>query len=207
MNSRWSRCARAAVALVVVLAGRGVRATDVCIGDPGGDASFRRTDPGNDGPLPLDLKPPDLVSACAAAWPSAPLDVVQFTLVFQGVQNPPGSLGLGNMAFDPYAYGPAPVFGFLDIDVDGDADTGGELGAGAALRYLSNVGRFGEVPSGVLGSRAAFEGTECDNNFLSDPQVERSGADFSIVLCGCFDIDVLDPTVAPGTGTAILAAK
>ncbi|MBK7404799.1 MAG: hypothetical protein IPJ41_09230 [Phycisphaerales bacterium] len=112
-------------------------------------------------------------------------------LTFRGLVNPPGPLGLNGDPFDPYAYGPSPVVGFLDLDVDDEHDTGGELGAAAEIRYLANVGRFGRRPYGSLGDRAAASRGGIDGDFYTSPQYERSGADFSLVLCGCFTPTVL----------------
>jgi len=98
---------------------------------------------------------------------------------------------LWSKAYDPFAHGPNPAFGYLDIDVDADADTGGVLGGAASQRYLANVARFGRVPTGTLAGRAAVSNEDLDLNFQSAPQHERSGADFSLALCGCWETTVV----------------
>lgn len=166
--------------------------------DAEGDASIRRTDPGVDGPLPTcDL--PDLLWARVAGWePADPVadpwtgvedgvnpHIVRIDVVFKGLWNPSGSLGLDGSLFEPEIFGARPLVGFLDIDIDSDKDTGGELGGAATFRYLANAARFGGRVSDSLGARAAISGEDFDLDFFSSPQYERSGADFSLVLCGC----------------------
>ncbi len=160
------------------------------IDDYPGDAVIRRTDAGANGSIKPGTKPPDVVLMETRGWSGAPMDVVEVRVKFEGLVNPPGPLGLGALQFDPFAFGDNPVYGFMEIDIDRDRNTGGELGDGAKFRYLANLARFGEVPEGSLSERAAKDGTNLDSNFNSSPQFERSGADFALVLCGCFDVTV-----------------
>jgi hypothetical protein len=119
------------------------------------------------------------------------LHIFRLDLVLDGLVNPPGTIGENGNPFDPYQFGPSPVYGFIDLDVDADRDTGGELGGAARNHYLANVARFGATPGGGLGSRTALSGSDEDADFFSDPQFERSGADFSLVLCGCYPTQVI----------------
>jgi hypothetical protein len=152
----------------------------------------RRTDSGADGGIGIGSVLPDVTSVVARGWPGAPLDVLEVIVKFDGLVNPPGPLGLGALPFNPYLHGPSPVYGSVEFDVDDDMNTGGELGSAARFTYLANLARFGEVPTGALSSRAAAEGTDVDSSFNTGPQFERSGADFALVLCGCFDVTVTD---------------
>lgn len=189
----------------------GLSARQVVVNDPPGDASIQRTDIGNDGPLNPAGNVPDLLSVTIRPWlplnvqgqdpdPARGLgtptdDIFELVVVFNGFLNPPGPIGLGTVPFDPFRFGPSPVYGFIDIDVDVDRDTGGEFDGAERTRYLANIARFGETPSGTLGQRVAFEGSQLDSNFTTPPFVERSGADFSLVMCGCFYVSIVSRVV------------
>lgn len=170
----------------------------VSIVDLDGDAVIRRTDPGNDGQLPAGATIPDIASVSICAWqPFNPAvdpyvgttidpdgaDIFKLEIIINGFVNPPGHLFGSNP--DVFVFGPSPVVGFLDIDVDDEKDTGGELDGAAESRYLANVGRFGIRPYDSLGERIATSRQDIDGNFNTQPQYERSGADFALVLCGC----------------------
>lgn len=157
-----------------------------------GDAVVRRTDPTNSAPLNPASTLPDLVSATVVAWDTptpltnpysgTPIDpqgahLFRLDVVFLGLVNPPGPL---SGQFDPYRFGNSPLYGFLEINVDNDIDTGGQYGPGASSRYLANIGRFGRLPFGPLSARAALRGTDVNASWIA-----RSGEDFSLVLCGC----------------------
>ncbi|HXH23706.1 MAG TPA: GC-type dockerin domain-anchored protein [Vicinamibacterales bacterium] len=187
--------------------------------DATADAVVRRTDSGNDGPIHPDATIPDLARVSLCAW--QPLDpesdpyageaiaasgahLFRLDVVFSGLVNPPGPLGLGGEPFDPLRFGVSPVYGFLDLDVDEQKNSGGELGSLALDRYLANVARFGYVPYGSIGERAAHSADDWDSNFWTPPQFERTGAEFSLVLCGCWT-----PTLAEertGDGDAVFDA-
>ncbi len=173
--------------------------------DAVGDAVIRRTDTGNNGPMAPGAVLPDLVRATLGGWDpyaavidpyageyieGAHADFFRLDLTFAGLVNPPGTLGLAGQAFDPHRYGVSPVYGFLDIDVDGK-NTGGELGAAATQRYLYNVGRFGGLPKGSIGERAARWHYDDDGNFSVGRQFERTGADFAVVMCGCWETTIV----------------
>lgn len=175
--------------------------------DPAGDASLRRTDPGNDGVINPMAVLPDVVSVVATGWqptspatdpytgvvvPSDGASVFRMDVVFEGLLNPPGPLGLGASPFEPFRYGPSPVYGFVECNLDGRMDTGGELGSAATLRYYANLGRFGEVPEGSRSDLVAHSGTQLDLNFFTAPFYERSGQDYSLNLCGCYDVTVVN---------------
>jgi hypothetical protein len=161
--------------------------------DPRGDTLIRRTDETNSAPLNPSGTIPDLIGVAVVPWdtptptadpyngtpvPAAGARLFRLDLVFYGVVNPPGPLF---SEFDPYRFGNSPVYGFLDLDVDADIDTGGEFGDEMSSRYLANIGRFGRVPVGALHARAALHGTDV----ISGAFIARSGEDFSLSFCGC----------------------
>ncbi len=201
MRSKWI------IAIAVCTQPGAALGSSECEFDPAGDAVIRRTDPGADGVLGVGAVLPDIVRVSVEGWspiapavdpytgienPSQTPDFVRLELVFDGLVNPPGTLGLGATPFEPFAFGPSPVYGFVEIDVDRNRDTGGELGGAAALRVLATLARLGEIPSSSLSSRMAFNSGEIDSNFNTQPQYERSGQDFSLNLCGCFNVSVVD---------------
>jgi len=172
-----------------------------------GDVSVRRTDPGNDGPIDQSSVLPDIISISLSGWaPFQPAsdpytgvtvsgvtaDIFRLDLVLNGLMNPPGTLALGAEPWDPYRFGESPVYGFIEFDIDRDRDTGGELGGSATQRYLANVGRFASIPEGSISNRMATSASDIDLNFSTSPQYERSGQDFSLNLCGCFNVTLVD---------------
>lgn len=180
--------------------------------DPVGDAVFRRTDSGNDGLLPPGVEPIDLVSVTLGAWQTnTPItdpysgstvesgDLVRIKIEFAGVVAPPGPLGIGHTGgeYDPFRFGGRPVFGLIDLDIDDQKNSGGELWQTAQNRYLANVGRFGMTPNGSLSERVAVWGEDLDPAYYSDPQYERTGAELAFQLCGCWV-----PTIVSQNGNA-----
>jgi len=180
-----------------------VRAERVVSQDGQGDAVVRRTDTGADGPIDAaNHQLPDLISWSVGTWqpdnPQTDLftghwnnwgDFFQLELVIDGVVNPPGPVGCcGQPVFDPFRYGPNPIAAYVEIDMDGDIDTGGELDW-PNLRYPGTVARFGGLPqhSGVR-ARTAIDARAFDADFLTQPYVERSGEDFHLELVG-WEID------------------
>src|SRR6185436_6353293 len=95
--------------------------------------------------------------------------------------------------FNPFQFGRTPLYGFIEFDVDRDADTGGELTSAATQRYLANAGRFGGRPQGPVGPRAAVWGRDVylNHGFGDNPQFERSGEDFALALCGCYNVSIV----------------
>ena len=111
---------------------------------------------------------------------------MRIDLVFVGLINPPGPIGYDDQfpTYDPFRYGPHPVFGFIEFDLDADEDTGGELDY-VRNRYLANAGRFGGMPSEArFAGRAVILGAMLDGFFTTEPQAERSGEEFHIALHG-----------------------
>ncbi len=168
--------------------------------DPADDAKLRRTDTGNNGPVLAGATLPDVVEVRLSAWanpyegspvPAGSAHLFRLDVVFNGLVNPPGTVGIGGQPFNPYAFGFRPVFGTLEIDVDNDVNTGGEFDPGARVRYLANVARFGRVPGGTLAPRAARSANDYNSNFSSEPQYERSGGDFVLMMCGCWAVTIV----------------
>ena len=107
---------------------------------------------------------------------------LRLDLIVSGLINPPGTIGPNS--FNPFRYGPHPIFGFIEIDMDDDASTGGELNA-PQFRYLGNVARFGGLMlDDALHDRVALDETAFDDDFTSPPFVERSGEEFHLALFG-----------------------
>ncbi|MCA9304150.1 MAG: hypothetical protein KC996_08515 [Phycisphaerales bacterium] len=168
--------------------------------DATGDAVIRRTDLGNDAPLPPGFEPIDLLSVSVRGWiPSSPTtdlysgsfenddaDFVRIQMVLAGLVSPPGPLGFNGLGYNPYQFGDRPIFGFIGLDIDHQKNSGGELMPMAQYQYLANVGRFGLSPSGSIADRMVRDGDDVNSNFYSGPQFERSGAEFSLAFCGCF---------------------
>ncbi len=178
--------------------------------DPVGDAGVRRTDLGADGPIdPNAHRLPDLVEIRLGpwtvtdpqtdlfdgTWTAAPADFVRIDLVFDGLVNPPGTLGCCGDSFDPFRYGPHPVFGYLEIDLDADVNTGGELDW-PQLMYTGNIARWGGMPTEPrFAGRVAQSLADFDNDTTTPPLVELSGTDFTVELLG-WNITSVDPSIA-----------
>ncbi len=162
-----------------------------------GDAVIRRTDAGATGTVdPAAHRLPDIVSYSIGYWEcydprgnpfwgtwTTSSDFFRLDVVFSGLVNPPGPLACcGNPAFEPFLYGPHPVLGYIELDMDENPDTGGELDR-PELRYLGNVGRFGGLPrEPFLSMRAAISDRAFDKNIVTPPLVDRSGEEFHIEL-------------------------
>ncbi len=163
------------------------------------DAVPRQTDPG--GNLAFDIlahRLPDLVEVHLAAFfpfdasvtlfdgvsdpSSSSADFFRLDLILDGLANPGGSVD--PLGYAPFVYGDNPVYGFVEIDMDEEPDTGGELEA-PQYRYLANAARFG----GMIGEeeiqdRVAIDASAFDDNFLTAPQIERSGEEFHLAMLG-----------------------
>lgn len=176
--------------------------------DAVGDAVARRTDHGNNGQLHPRGILPDLKKIRLCAWrpfnPSADpytgeavapqgAHIFRLDVIIQGLVNPPGPLGLGSGAYAPFLYGPTPLYGSIELDVDRNRETGGEERTAATNRYLANVGRFGMLPDGLLGQRAAASGLggDYEGGCFTPPFINLSGADFILTFCGCEEITVV----------------
>ncbi len=126
--------------------------------------------------LPADATADLYTGAFALNGPFLRIDIR-----FQGLVNPPGPTV---NTYQPQLYGPNPVLGFLELDVDTNGNTGGEVDA-PLLRYLGNAARFGGKPAGVrFADRVSIDGRDPDNLIDTPPWIERSGADFELELRG-----------------------
>lgn len=110
---------------------------------------------------------------------------MRFDVVFAGLINPPGPVGLGaNGFYSAYEYGPHPVFGFIEFDVDINEQTGGEVDF-PELRYLGNVARLGGLPTEPrFQNRVALKWDDLENPVNYAPYVKRSGEEFHLALLG-----------------------
>lgn len=185
--------------------------------DPGEDHAAHPTDLGATGAFePSAHALPDLLGYRLGYW--KPDDItstpylgewnpntafLRLDLTFNGLVNPPGPLGCcGNPAWDPYRYGPRPLSGYVEFDVDpvqyapdfgtGEcpvvdplkANTGGELDV-PQLRYVGNVARFGGLPPlTTLCNEIALDAWAFDHDPTTPPYVERSGEDFHLAIEG-----------------------
>lgn len=209
-------CAGLACCSPLVLAGSSRQPVRTRIDDPD-DAVVRRTDLGGDGPIDTGAHALiDLQAVTLGTWlptdPQANLFVGDFNsnglflrldVSVAGLVNPPGKTQPGQFA--PFIYGPNPVFGFIEVEMDSDWDTGGELD-NPEHRYLGNVARFGGVPDDVeFIDRVALSGAAFDDNFLTAPFVDRSGEDFHLALLGSL-FESSDITELAGDGDGIFEA-
>lgn len=180
--------------------------------DPAGDSTPRPTDAGADGPIMSPAQLPDVVGLEVTGWlPNDPLldpytgsvdtsdhpDLLRLALVFQGLVNPPGPLGHAGLPYDPGRFGPRPFYGFVEFDLDRNRDSGGEENGVATNRFLANAARFGSIPSGIEGSRLATTPGDIDQSFGTSPRFERTGAEFVLAMCGCWDLAVIDEGGTP----------
>lgn len=162
-----------------------------------GDATPRRTDLDVDGNYdPQTQRLPDLLAIDISSFaPDMPhLDrfvgtidenggFIRIDVMLDGLINPTGDLDFGDDDdYEPDAYGPHPLVGYIEFDIDQNENTGGETEY-ARLRYLANAARFGGLPSDTrfAGRAAPFE-QEIDSNLNTEPHVERSGEEFHIAL-------------------------
>ena len=178
------------------------------------DALPRPTDPGAQ--TPVDFEEHRLIELrriTLGRWhPDAPAgdlfggvfrgdgEFLRLDLMVDGLVNPPG--GTDPFAFDPFRYGQHPIYGFVEVDMDADVWTGGELDA-PEYRYLGNVARFGgNVQRPAFQDRAAVDGSAFDGDFLTPPYVERNGEEFHLALLGWqFDYTDITEVVGDGDGT------
>lgn len=201
-----ARCT--AAALIAVAASCTLAALDRSLWtDPMGDVLIRRTDP--DGSAPILPAPvlPDVIAVALMPW--APLQpdcdpyaglpgdpqnphIVRIDVVFAGLVNPPGPLGVNGADFAPTCFGSSPVYGFIEFDVDNDRNTGGEFASAARTRTLAVAPRYGARPADpILSSRVPTSHLDADFDWQSPPYYERTGTDFAITLCGCHDAQII----------------
>lgn len=189
-----------AIAIVLSLAALAIAGEPGVWNDPSGDAVIRRTDLGNDAPLPVDFEPIDLLMVRVMGWlPNSPstnlydgaevsgdANFVRIQVSVDGLISPPGPIGLNGFAYNPYQFGDRPITGFIDLDIDDQKDSGGELMPLASSRYLANVARFSMSPAGSISERMIQSEQDLDSDFFEGPEFERTGAEFTLVMCGCF---------------------
>lgn len=209
-NTQWALCARQAQLSANACIQQNCAQAPVCNGqcpeavhrDGAGDAVFRPTDifrstdiDGSEDFDPQGLGPIDLVDIRVGSW--IPVDaaadafwgefatageLVRIELTLRGLVNPPGPLG--PKTFAPYRYGYKPLYGFIEIDMDNDADTGGEIDA-PEFRYLANVARFGGLPNlPRFFDRIATDSSSFLRSFEYPPYLERHGEEFHIAFLG-----------------------
>jgi hypothetical protein len=160
------------------------------------DVVIRRTDLGLAGTIDPSLhRPVELLSITLGRW--SPTDAqndlfagafapgggfVRLDVELDGLRNPPGKSN--SPGFNPFQYGDHPVYGFIEIDMDNDNETGGEVNA-PEYRYLGNIARFGGLPEeGRFHDRLAEDASAFDGDFSTEPYVERSGEEFHLALLG-----------------------
>lgn len=185
--------------------------------DPQGDETIRETGSIGTGQINTTALP-DLRSLTLTAWQAtnpasdpytgqavdpATANLVRFDVVLTGLINPPGPLALGGSPYDPNKFGDRPVYGFFDFNLDGLDNSGGELESVARFRFLANAGRFGGLPTGAIGDRTAKSAFDYDGFFFTGPQFERSGAELTLILCGCFTPTLVSEV---GNGNGVLDA-
>lgn len=184
--------------------------TDGVYTDPQGDAVIRRTDAGNNAPLPPGFEPIDLLEVRVEGWETptpetnpytgsatgGDANLVRIRVTVDGLVVPPGPIALDGSSYQPYMFGDRPIFGYIELDIDDQKNSGGEFMPLAKNRYLANVGRFGKSPSSSIADRMVrVSKDDIDSNFSSAPQFERTGSEFTLALCGCFT-----PTIVTQNG-------
>lgn len=191
--------------IVIALAGSLAFAEPGVWNDPEGDAVIRRTDVGNDAVLAPGFTPIDLIRVQIDGWlPGSPVsdaytgsviagdaEIMRMQIVFAGLVSPPGPLALDGPVYNPTQFGDRPAYGYFEIDIDDQKNSGGELMPLAKNRYLANVGRFSQSPIGSISDRIVREALHVDSDFFSDPQFERSGNEFTLAMCGCFEPSIV----------------
>lgn len=195
-----SRRVAVATALSCAVAGPSFGADYQTRYDPPGDAVVRKTGSGRVKPGKHRL--PDLLSITVGTWqPDEPVKdlftgtwdrnadtpFLRVDVVLDGLMNPPGPfLHKGGGVFDPFRFGPHPVFGFIELDADENVDTGGEIKF-PENRHLGTAARFGGIPSEVhrkLKKRFALSAADFDHNCNTPPFVEYTGEEFHLALLG-----------------------
>ena len=142
---------------------------------------------------PFELHPINLLELSMGKWkPSMPSEdlfdgdyipggkFVKIELKLEGLVNPPGN---ADQDYRPYEYGNHPIYGYVEIDLDQDNSTGGEIN-NPQYRYLGNIARFGGMPTGeAFADRVATNGSsDFDDNLHSKPFVERHGEEFHLAF-------------------------
>ncbi len=166
--------------------------------DRPGDTLIRKTDFGEQGRVdPRRHRLIDLLDMTIGRWqapdPQAdPFqgqfgrrgDFLRLNLRLAGLVNPPGIIREERR--QPFTYGPHPIFGFIEVDMDATVQTGGELKLlDLKERYLANVARFGGKPSVPrFKDRVARRAADIHLPFNRPPFVKRSGEEFHLAFLG-----------------------
>ncbi|MFQ5500740.1 MAG: hypothetical protein ACE5EQ_00380 [Phycisphaerae bacterium] len=204
MDGSGNRIARRALIIAVLcaclIAAPVILAQPVVMSDPANDALLRKTDDNADGFIdPQVQRLPEILEMRIGTyqpiqpdgnrfignWDSAG-GYLRLDIDLAGIINPPGPLGLDTSfpSYDPLLYGPNPVYGFIEFDIDEDENTGGELSA-PDFRYLGNVARFGGLPvESRFTNRVALDASAFDGDVTTPPFVDRSGEEFHISFLG-----------------------
>ena len=184
-----------------------------CFEDDLGDTLLRRTCTPADWPVNPG-RHPDLLAYRTGNWlvydPETSLFEGEFNLpygpyfrldiVLDGLMNPAGPCWYSDTqqiwtTFDPLLYGPNPVLGRVQIDVDGHIDTGGWIGESSRPQdsLLGNVGRFGYRAYSPGGGPYAYRTATCYPDTLApfshEPKVWRGGNDVCLHLPGSMNGD------------------
>lgn len=195
----------------------------LCAGydDDANDHVVRRMVPGNNDQPVSEGKHPDLIHYRVGNW--LPNNVngdlfqgqysatdfdeyVRIDMVFRGKMNPPGPQVWDDgtqtfLEYDPYRYGPSPLYGSIEVDADANPNTGAELAAPYKY-FLGNVGRFGSRAMNGMASRTAGNWADVISAYDTPPQVKRLGSEFQLELKGDEFTD-LDINVKAGDGDLI----
>lgn len=114
-------------------------------------------------------------------WVAAPANFFRLDLVFEGLVNPPG---LGFPA-GINLFGDNPLLGFVELDIDANVLTGGEL-LGPQFRYHGAAGRFGgPISNDRFDGRVSLD--TCPGDYDADASTgpyfpERSGEEFNLAF-------------------------
>jgi len=177
--------------------------------DPWDDMALRRTD-ADPSVNPLTGNWPELRYATLGRW--EPVDAyadpyfgdystnggcstncgfMRLDMVFDGLLNPPGEV-LGT--YNPTQYGPNPLFGWVELDMDANENTGGDPYQ-PYLGYNANVARWGGMPQGPwFVDRISTDGEPWTGTFGSLPATYRSGQEFFVDFQSDF-VDSIDKVV------------
>ncbi|MCP4593993.1 MAG: hypothetical protein GY842_24945 [bacterium] len=169
--------------------------------DPADDMALRRTD---DDPSvdPLTGNWPELRYATLGHWIPADAgadpyfgvystngdcntncDFFRLDMVFDGLVNPPGEVAV---PYNPTQYGPNPLFGWVELDIDANENTGGDTDQ-PSLGYSANVARWGGMPQGTrFVDRISADGEPWGGTFGALPATYRSGQEFFLIFQGDF---------------------
>lgn len=208
--------------ITILVAASSAHAQPTTMSDPDNDTVIRRTDMNGDGPIdPQTQRLPDIIEMRLGRFTPTVPDADRFDgawdsmggfaridIVLSGLINPPGPLGWDDLfpVHDPFLYGPNPIFGYIEFDLDGDENTGGELKS-PDFRYLGNVARFGGLPSEArFLNRAAQDESANDDDITTAPFIDRSGEEFHFAFIGEEISGVQVKQESPGGNPAIFEA-